>query len=97
LNTLKLPFQIRQVMTNSSDPKLVTSTLRGLITQFKQQNVATTVSTQLELIQQIIGVEAEKDPGFKQFLLEQSQQVIGSMPKGALATAVEAAIAQLRV
>jgi uncharacterized protein YjbI with pentapeptide repeats len=89
--------QIRQVMTNSSDPKQVTSILRGLITQFKQQNVATTVSTQLELIQQIIGVEAEKDPGFKQFLLEQSQQVIGSMPKGAVATAVEAAIAQLRV
>jgi uncharacterized protein YjbI with pentapeptide repeats len=89
--------QIRQVMTNSSDPKLVTSTLRGLITQFKQQNVATTVSTQLELIQQIISVEAEKDPGFKQFLLEQSQQVIGSMPKGEVATAVEAAIAQLRV
>lgn len=89
--------QIRQVMTNSSDPKQVTSTLRGLITQFKQQNVATTVSTQLELIQQIISVEAEKDPGFKQFLLEQSQQVIGSMPKGEVATAVEAAIAQLRV
>jgi len=89
--------QIRQVMTNSSDPKQVTSTLLGLITQFKQQNVATTVSTQLELIQQIIGVEAEKDPGFKQFLIEQSQQVIGSMPKGEVATAVEAAIAQLRV
>jgi uncharacterized protein YjbI with pentapeptide repeats len=89
--------QIRQVMTNSSDPEQVTSILQGLITQFKQQNVATTVSTQLELIQQIIGVEAEKDPGFKQFLIEQSQQVIGSMPKGAVATAVEAAIAQLRV
>ncbi|MEH2163117.1 MAG: pentapeptide repeat-containing protein [Nostoc sp.] len=89
--------QIRQLITNSSDPKQVTSTLRGLITQFKQQNVATTVSTQMELIQQIIGVEAEKDPGFKQFLIEQSQQVIGSMPKGEVATAVEAAIAQLRV
>ncbi len=89
--------QIRQVMTNSSDPKQVTSILRGLITQFKQQNVATTVSTQLELIQQIIGVEAEKDPGFKQFLIEQSQQVIASMPKGEVATAVEAAIAQLRI
>ncbi|BAY22860.1 pentapeptide repeat protein [Calothrix sp. NIES-2100] len=89
--------QIRQVMTNSSDPKQVTSILQGLITQFKQQNVATTVSTQLELIQQIIGVEAEKDPRFKQFLIEQSQQVIGSMPKGEVATAVEAAIAQLRI
>ncbi|MBD2207813.1 pentapeptide repeat-containing protein [Calothrix sp. FACHB-1219] len=89
--------QIRQVMTNSSDPKQVTSILQGLITQFKQQNVATTVSTQLELIQQIIGVEAEKDPEFKQLLIEQSQQVIGSMPKGEVATAVEAAIAQLRV
>lgn len=88
--------QIRQVMTHSTDPKQVTSSLRGLITQFKQQNVATTASTQLELIQQIIGAEAEKDPGFKKFLLEQSQQVIGSMPKGVIATTVEAAITQLR-
>ena len=89
--------QIRQVVTHSTDPKQVVNTLRGLITQLKQQNVATTASTQLELIQQVIWVEAEKDPGFKQFLIEQAQQIIGSMPKGALATAVEAAITQLRV
>jgi uncharacterized protein YjbI with pentapeptide repeats len=88
--------QIRQVVTHSTDPKQVINTLRSLITQLKQQNVATTASTQLELIQQVIGVEAEKDPGFKQFLIEQAQQVIGAMPKGAVATAVEAAIAQLR-
>jgi uncharacterized protein YjbI with pentapeptide repeats len=87
--------QIRQVVTHSTDPKQVTSALQGLITQLKQQNVATTDSTQLELIQQVIGVEAEKDPGFKQFLIEQAQQVIGAMPKGAVATAMEAAIAQL--
>jgi len=89
--------QIRQVVTHSTDPKQVITILRGLITQLKQQNVATTKSTQLELIQQIIGVEAEKDPGFKQFLIEQAQQVIGAMPKGEVATAVKAAIAQLRV
>jgi uncharacterized protein YjbI with pentapeptide repeats len=89
--------QIRQAVTHSTDPKQVISTLQGLITQLNQQNVATTTSTQLELIQQVIGVEAEKDPGFKQFLIEQAQQVIGAMPKGAVATAVEAAIAQLRV
>jgi len=88
--------QIRQAVTHSTDPKQVISTLRGLVTQLKQQNVATTTSTQLELIQQVIGVEAEKDPGFKQFLIEQAQQVIGAMPKGEVATAVEAAIAQLR-
>ena len=85
--------QIRQAVTHSTDPKQVISTLRGLVTQLKQQNVATTTSTQLELIQQVIGVEAEKDPGFKQFLIEQAQQVIGAMPKGEVATAVEAAIA----
>ena len=89
--------QIRQAMTHSTDPTQVMSSLQGLITQLNQQNVATTASMQLELIQQIIGVEAEKDPGFKQFLLEQAQPVIAAMPKGPIATAMETAIAQLRV
>src|SRR5579883_937035 len=89
--------QIRQVVTHSSDPKQVLTTIMSLITQLKQQNVATTASTQLELIQQVIWTEAEKDLGFKQFLFEHTQQIIESIPKGALASAVEAAISQLRM
>ncbi len=89
--------QIRQAVTHSADPNQVIGTLQGLITQLDQQNVATTPSMQVELIQQIIGVEAEKDPGFKQFLIEQAQPVIAAMPKGPIATAMETAIAQLRV
>jgi uncharacterized protein YjbI with pentapeptide repeats len=89
--------QIRQAVTHSTDPNQVISTLQGLMTQLDQQNVATTPSMQVELIQQIIGVEAEKDPGFKQLVIEQAQAVIAAMPKGPIATAVETAIAQLRV
>ena len=89
--------QIRQAVTHSTEPMQVISTLQGLITQLDQQNVATTPSMQVELIQQVIGVEAEKDPGFKQFLIEQAQSVIAAMPKGPIATAIETAIAQLRV
>lgn len=88
--------QIRQAMTHSTNPTQVMSTLQGFMTQLNQQNVATTPSLQVELIQQIIGVEAEKDLEFKQFLLEHAQSVIAAMPKGPIATAVETAIAQLR-
>jgi uncharacterized protein YjbI with pentapeptide repeats len=88
--------QIRSVMTQSADSQQVLTSLRSLIAQLKGQNVATSASTQLELIQQVILAEAQQDAGFKQLLMEQQQQIVSAMPKGAIATAVQAAINQLR-
>jgi hypothetical protein len=39
--------------------------------------------------------EAEQDPSFKQFLLQQGQQIISSLPSEDITIAVQAAIAQL--
>lgn len=87
--------QVRSVVTGSDNPHQVVATLRSFLNQVKGQNVATTASTQLELIQQLILSEAEKDPTFKQFLVQQGQQIVGAMPNGAIAKAVEQAIAAL--
>ncbi|HIK07176.1 MAG TPA: pentapeptide repeat-containing protein [Trichormus sp. M33_DOE_039] len=88
--------QIRSLITNSSDPSQVITILQGLINQLKGQNIATTVSTQIDLIQQIILAEAGKDQLFKKLLLEQGQQVVSAMPKDEIATAIQAVIAQLK-
>lgn len=84
---------IRSLVTNRLDPHI---TLQQLIGQFNAQNVATTSTTQRELIQQVLLSEANQDPTFRQFLIEQEQQIINSVPSRDIAIAVQAAIAQLK-
>lgn len=88
--------QIRSFITKSGDSNQIVSTLRSFINQLKGQNVATTSSTQLELIQQVILTEAYNDQDFKRILVEQGQQIVSAMPQGEIATGIQAAIAQLR-
>ncbi|MBD0347219.1 MAG: hypothetical protein ICV63_20830 [Coleofasciculus sp. Co-bin14] len=57
--------------------------------------MATTSDKQAELILQVILAEAQKDPFFKQFLVQQGQQLTTTMPEGALVQAIRNAIAQL--
>jgi hypothetical protein len=57
--------------------------------------VAVTLRTQTEFIQQILLPEAQKDAVFKQFLLQQGQQIISTMPESAIASAIRGAVAQL--
>jgi len=47
--------------------------------------VATTLALQAEPIEQVILTEAQKDSFFKQFLVQQGQQMINEMPENAIA------------
>jgi uncharacterized protein YjbI with pentapeptide repeats len=85
--------RVRSIVTNRAD---VSPTMQQLFSQLSAQNVATTPAAQQELIQQILLSEAEQDPAFRQFLLEQGQQIMGSLPNGEIAIALQNAIAQLK-
>ncbi len=84
--------RVRSIVTNRAE---ASPTMQQLFSQLSAQNVATTAATQQELIQQILLSEAEQDPAFKQLLLEQGQQMAGSLPSGEMAIALQSAIAQL--
>lgn len=84
--------RVRSIVTNQADASPMMQQLFG---QLSAQNIATTAATQQELIQQILLSEAEQDPTFRQFLLEQGQQIVGSLPSGEIAIALQSAIAQL--
>jgi uncharacterized protein YjbI with pentapeptide repeats len=85
--------RVRSLVTNRVDFHPI---LQRLISQLNSQNVATTSATQRELIQQVLLSEASQDPEFRQFLLQQGQQIISSLPSEDIAIAVQTAIAQLR-
>ncbi len=85
--------RVRSLVTNRTE---ASPTMQQLFSQLSAQNVATTAATQQELIQQILLSEAEQDPAFRQLLLEQGQQMVGSLPSGEMAIALQSAIAQLK-
>jgi uncharacterized protein YjbI with pentapeptide repeats len=85
--------RVRSIVTNRAE---ASPTMQQLFSQLSDQNVATTAATQQELFQQILLSEAEQDPAFRQFLLEQGQQMVGSLPSGEIAIALQNAIAQLK-
>lgn len=84
--------QIRSLVTQSSEVQAVHESQR-VLTQL--QNVAPTPQMQAELIQQILLKEAQTDPSFKHFLLQQQQQILSALPPGTIASAIQRAIAQL--
>jgi len=84
--------RVRTLVTNPSDPN---STWQRLLSLLNTQNVATTIETQQELIQQVLLSEANKDPQFKQFLRQEGEQIIGSLPDRSLSGAVRSALSQL--
>jgi len=88
--------QVRSIVANSCAPDQTTPVAQNLLNQLQGQDVATTLDKQTELIQQIILTEAQKDPCFRQFLVQQGQQISSAMPQSAIAKAIRHAIAQLR-
>ena len=84
--------QVRSLVTGGGHETQVVNTL---LNQLKSSNVATTANEQTELIQFVILEEAQRDPQFKQFLLQQAQQILAALPESAIATAIRGAIAQL--
>lgn len=84
--------RVRSIVTNQADASPMIQQLFG---HLSTQKIATTAATQQELIQQILLSEAEQDPTFRQFLLEQGQQIVGSLPSGEIVIALQSAITQL--
>ncbi|MEH2083398.1 MAG: pentapeptide repeat-containing protein [Nostoc sp.] len=88
--------QVRSIVVNGSEPVQVSNIVQHFLARLQGQSVATTASAQAELIKQLLLNEAEKDSVFKQLLVLQSQQIIDSLPEGAIVTAMKQAIAQLQ-
>jgi len=88
--------QIRSLVAGGSNLQQMTSVAQTFLEQLQNQNIATSPDTQVELIQQIILSEAQKDKVFEQFLLQQDQQILDTMDDNAIASAIQAAIAQLK-
>jgi hypothetical protein len=86
--------QVRTIVASPNSGEIVTTT-QSFLTQLSGQKVAATAETQVELIQQVMLAEAEKDPIFKQFLRQQGQQILATIPEGVIAAALRGAITQL--
>lgn len=85
--------QIRSLVTHGGTEAQISQGSQQVLTQL--QDIATTPPMQTELIQQILLREAENDPAFRSFLLQQQQQILTALPPGTLASAIQGAITQL--
>ncbi|MBD2605700.1 pentapeptide repeat-containing protein [Scytonema hofmannii FACHB-248] len=86
---------IRNIVANSSDLTQANSAIQSLLQKLKNQSIAISADEQAELIRQVILSEAKKDPFFKQFFMQQGQQIADAMPESAIATAIREAYSQL--
>lgn len=96
INYNEAATKIRSFVANGSNLAEATTLAQSLLEQFQSQNVAISTSQQAELIQQVILNEAKNDPFFKQFLLQQGQEIANLIPDSAIATAIQQAYSQLR-
>ncbi|WP_339376353.1 pentapeptide repeat-containing protein [Calothrix sp. NIES-2098] len=87
--------KIRSFVANCSEPEQSQKLVQNLLEQFQNQSVAISVDKQAELIEQLILTEAKKDPFFKQFVVQQGQQIADGMVESAIASAIRAAHSQL--
>lgn len=87
--------QVRSIVANGDDSAQAMTFGQTLLSQLQGQSVATTSAQQTELIEQVIIAEAQKDPFFKQFLLQQGQHITTTMPENVITSAIQNAIAQL--
>ncbi|WP_181154283.1 pentapeptide repeat-containing protein [Nostoc sp. 'Peltigera membranacea cyanobiont' N6] len=88
--------KIRSFVANGSNLAQATTLAQSLLDQFQSQSVAISTNQQAELIQQVILNEAQKDPFFKQFIVQQGQEIANLIPESAIATAIQQAYSQLR-
>jgi uncharacterized protein YjbI with pentapeptide repeats len=87
--------KIRSFVAHSSEPVQSLHQVNSLLEQFQRQSIATSSDEQTELIKQVILTEARKDPFFKQFFLQQGQQIANVIPESAIASAIREALSQL--
>lgn len=87
--------KIRNIVANGGDSTQVTTIAQNLLSQLQRQGVPPTLDKQVELIEQVILSEANKNIFFKECLVQQGQQIAEAMPETAIASALRNAIAQL--
>ncbi|MEB3357707.1 MAG: pentapeptide repeat-containing protein [Synechococcales bacterium] len=88
--------QVRDIVTYGTDRKQVAPIVKQFVQLVKQQQVATTSADQLELMQQLILAEAEADPTFRAYLLQEGQPIMQAMAGTPLVNVIQGAIAQLK-
>ncbi len=86
---------IRSIVANGCEPAQITRLAQSLLERFQTEQLATNVAQQAELIEQVILDQANKDPFFKQFFVQQGQQIADAIPESTIASAIRNAIAQL--
>lgn len=87
--------QVRNLVTTGQNTSQLTRNLRQFRHQLTSLNVATTEDTQTELIQQVMLAEADKDKVFKQYLLQQGDEICQAIGNNLIAQAIQSVIAQL--
>jgi uncharacterized protein YjbI with pentapeptide repeats len=86
--------QIRNLIANNTNPAQTNQIVEQYLTQL-QNRLAPTETMQVDLLHKVILTEAERDPLFKQFILQQSTTLLEVIPTGPIATAFQTALAIL--
>jgi uncharacterized protein YjbI with pentapeptide repeats len=85
--------QVRNLVATPSNSSKSNQIAQQLLSQIQnQQLLAPTDREKVELICQIILTESEKDPFFKQFILQQSANLLTAIPEGPIAIAFQTAL-----
>lgn len=92
INYTEASNQVRSLVSSDKHQTQVANTL---LNRLRSSNVATTTTEQVELIQFVVFEEAQRDPRFRQSLLQQEQQILASLPESSISLAIRGAIAQL--
>jgi uncharacterized protein YjbI with pentapeptide repeats len=88
--------QVRNLVAHTTNASQSNQIAQQLLTQIQNHQLAPTPIAQAELIRQIILTEAENDPLFKQFILQQSANLLVAMPQGPIVTAFQTALETLQ-
>jgi hypothetical protein len=88
--------QVRNLVAHTADASQSSQIAQQLLAQIQNHQLASTPIAQVELIRQIILTEAENDPLFKQFILQQSVNLLVAMPQGPIVTAFQTALETLQ-
>lgn len=86
--------QLRNLV--SKDNPAEASTLAEHFLNQLARGVAPTQDTQAELIEKVLLAEANQEVFFQKFLIERGQQIIDSLPEGAVSIAFKSAIAHFK-
>ena len=88
--------QVRNLVASSTNTEQVCNLADNLLRLFQDQSIAMTEDKQTELLEQIILKEATTNNLFRQFLLQQEEQIANSMPDQRFTLAMENALKQLK-